>query len=182
MRGDSLSEADTETAKEYYRQYYIKHKEEQNAKARERYRNNKDKVNQYKELHRDERNAHKREYERRKRSEDQMYFLKQRVRSVIYKAFSRRGYQKISLAEEITGMSCSDLCEYLTATYEKTYGVPWNGKEKVHIDHIVPLALASSEDDVKNLNHYSNLRLIKAKDNLLKGSKLHYSIGDNAND
>ena len=57
-------------------------------------------------------------------------------------------------------------------TYKNSYGVEWNEKEKVHIDHIIPLATAKTEEEVIKLNHYTNLQLLKAKDNLKKGSKI----------
>ena len=47
----------------------------------------------------------------------------------------------------------------------------YDNKEKVHIDHIIPLATAKTEEDVIKLCHYTNLQLLKAKDNLKKGAK-----------
>ena len=41
-------------------------------------------------------------------------------------------------------------------------------KNKYHIDHIVPLATAQTEEDVIKLCHYTNLQLLTAKDNLEK--------------
>jgi 5-methylcytosine-specific restriction endonuclease McrA len=40
--------------------------------------------------------------------------------------------------------------------------------QPVHIDHIIPLSSAKTEDKVKKLCHYSNLQLLKPKDNLEK--------------
>ena len=161
------------------RNYHEKHKEEQNAKSRSNYYKNRDRAREYRKENRDDINRKKREYEKQKRETDRVYFIKQKIRSVIYKSFSRKGFQKISLAEEITGMSGSDLCAYLLKTFENNYGHKWNGAEKVHIDHIVPLATARTEEDVRRLCHYSNLRLLKAFDNLSKHDKLEYKIGGN---
>ena len=163
--------------KEYMRRYHEAHKDEQNEKSREHYYANRDKAKEYRAKNRKRINQKKREYEKTMRDSDSVYFLKQKIRSVIYKSFSRKGFQKISFAEEITGMSGADLCEYLLETYKENYGCEWDGIEKVHIDHIVPLATARTEEEVKRLCHYSNLQLLKAFDNLSKHDKLDYSLG-----
>ena len=41
-----------------------------------------------------------------------------------------------------------------------------------HIDHIVPLATAKTEEQVAKLNHYTNIQPLWAKDNLSKGAKI----------
>ena len=43
---------------------------------------------------------------------------------------------------------------------------------KIHIDHIIPLAKAKTEEDVYTLCHYTNLQPLWAIDNLKKGSKI----------
>lgn len=73
-------------------------------------------------------------------------------------------------------MPIDEFISYLKETFVDVYNREWDGEEKVHIDHIVPLATAVTEEDVMRLCHYSNLRLILAKDNLKKGAKIHYKI------
>jgi hypothetical protein len=45
--------------------------------------------------------------------------------------------------------------------------------EGMHIDHICPISRALTEDEVYKLNHYSNLRIITAAENLAKSD--HWS-------
>lgn len=47
----------------------------------------------------------------------------------------------------------------------------WENRHLWHIDHIVPLATAKTEQDVIALNHVSNLRPMWSKENLSKGDK-----------
>ncbi len=55
-----------------------------------------------------------------------------------------------------------------------TGGMTWKNKEFYgwHIDHIVPLSSAKTEEDVYKLCHYTNLQPLWSKDNMSKGSKL----------
>ena len=41
-----------------------------------------------------------------------------------------------------------------------------------HIDHITPLSLAKTEDDVHKLCHYTNLQPLWCNENYKKGTKV----------
>ena len=99
-----------------------------------------------------------------------------RVRTCINKSFERRGVSKVKRNSRITGLSTPALYEHLLQTFEDIYGYPWDHKEPVHIDHIIPLATANTTEEVEKLCHYTNLRLIKAEDNLRKNKRLDYEI------
>jgi hypothetical protein len=43
---------------------------------------------------------------------------------------------------------------------------------KWHLDHIIPLATATTEEDVIRLNHYTNFQPLWADDNLKKSNKI----------
>ncbi len=62
-------------------------------------------------------------------------------------------------------------------TFKDNYGYDWDGKEEVHIDHIIPISTAESEEDIVRLCHYSNLQLLKAEDNLEKSDKIDWKKG-----
>ena len=91
-------------------------------------------------------------------------------------SFKRTGNVKSEKCETITGLSADALVDYLIGTHEEVYGVPWDKQSPVHIDHIIPLATAKTEEEVMRLCHYTNLRLITAQDNIKKGAKLDYAI------
>ena len=61
--------------------------------------------------------------------------------------------------------------EYIEQKF--TEGMCWNlvGKE-IHIDHIIPLSSANTEEDIYKLCHYTNLQPLWAKDNLSKSNKI----------
>jgi hypothetical protein len=45
-------------------------------------------------------------------------------------------------------------------------------EEGWHIDHITPLSLATTEEELYKLNHYINLQPLWASENQSKGSKI----------
>jgi hypothetical protein len=65
---------------------------------------------------------------------------------------------------------------YLREHIEKQFleGMNWEnyGFYGWHIDHIIPLSSAITEEDIYKLCHYTNLQPLWAKDNLTKNNKL----------
>ena len=90
----------------------------------------------------------------------------------------RRGFKKKQKGEEIYGCTVNELIEHLIKTYENNYNERWDWKylKDVHVDHIIPLASANTEEDVKKLCYYTNLQLLKAKDNLDKKDSLEWEL------
>jgi hypothetical protein len=75
---------------------------------------------------------------------------------------------------EIIGCSPQELKEHLGNQFNN--GMSWenHGLFGWHIDHIIPLSSAKTEDDLIKLCHYTNLQPLWAKDNLRKSNKLDY--------
>ena len=114
--------------------------------------------------------------EKEKMENDSLYRLKHLVRCNVYDAFLRKKYKKSKSTEKIVGCDLNFLCEYLENTYYKNYGVEYDGTQKIHIDHIIPLKTAETEEDVIKLCHYTNLQLLNANDNLTKGDKIDFIL------
>lgn len=124
------------------------------------YKNNKDKLKQYRE------NSFK----------NPITKLKKQIRNMVYDSFKRQHKVKRQHSEEILGCDLDFFVNYLLETYKNNYGVEYDNKEKVHIDHIIPLATAKTKEDVIKLCHYTNLQLLKAKDNLKKWKKIEEEV------
>lgn len=88
--------------------------------------------------------------------------------------------KKNKTTEEIIGCSKQELRQYLESTFEANYGIPreWMESFNYHVDHIIPIMTAKTEEEVYKLNHYTNLQILLAEDNLKKSNKLNYTIGD----
>lgn len=118
--------------------------------------------------------AYKHKKERLKN--DPIFKYKENVRHLIYCSFKRKGHKKTSNTQEIIGCTFEQLKEHLNKTFYENYGVEYDGTQEVHIDHITPLATAKTEEDVIKLCHFSNLQLLKAKDNIEKSDKIDFIL------
>lgn len=146
-----------EQKKEYYKNYNKKYHEENKEyfikKQKERY----DKLKKEKEI--------------LKQDNQELKNIKKRVRCLINKSFTRRGYKKGTKTEKILGCDYETFYKHLLKTYKLNYGRDWDFTENVDIDHIKPLKLAKTKEDVTKLCHYTNLQLLKSKDNKKKSAK-----------
>lgn len=115
--------------------------------------------------------AQRARYKKRRLERDPVFVLKERARKTIADSFLRRGYKKDSKSQEIIGCDWPTFTKHLFKTWEKRYGAVYAG-EDYHIDHIIPLSEAKTEDEVIKLCHYTNLQLLKPSDNLSKSNKI----------
>lgn len=173
-------EENKELYKTCSKRYYENNKEEIN-KRRKIYRNNnKDKIQEhdkkYYQNNKEKVKLRTKKYKNIRRKNDALYKLKCNIRGMIYTSFYKKDYVKKEKTEKILGCSIEYFIKYLLETYKNNYGCEWNGIEKVHIDHIIPLAIANTEEEVMKLCNYKNLQLLKAKDNLEKSDKINFAI------
>ena len=109
-------------------------------------------------------------YEMDRKKKDLVFKFKKQIRGEIRTSFNRRGFRKSAHTEEIVGCTLQELYNHLCKTYLIRYGEEYNGEKSVHIDHIIPLANAHTEEEVKKLCRWDNLQLLTAEDNLLKNA------------
>ena len=75
---------------------------------------------------------------------------------------------------DIIGCTPQFLKEYLEKQFTKDMSWENHGLFGWHIDHIIPLSSANTEEELYKLCHYTNLQPLWAKDNLAKSNKLPY--------
>lgn len=142
----------------------------------ENFEKRKDAINKYNKLpetkarHKEWRKNNVVSYSRNRRQTDTMYALKIKIRGLLKKAFDRNGYTKRSKSNEILGCDWDFFKKHLENQFLK--GMTWENRSEWHIDHIIPISSAKTEEDVIKLNHYTNLRPLWAADNLRKSNKL----------
>lgn len=170
---------DKEEKRKYNKLYYKQHKEYYKNWHKEYSSKNKERLTKNK-LKWEKQNKEKRkQYQKKdyiKRQSDPVLKLKGQVRNMLVNSFKKRGLIKSKKLEEIVKCDIDFLINHLYQTFKNNYGYEWDKKEPVHIDHIIPLATANTEEEVIKLCHYSNLQLLKAKDNLQKNKNLDWVL------
>lgn len=104
-------------------------------------------------------------------------YLKRNIRNLINRSFRNKNFNKETKTEKILGCDFQMFYNHLLQTFKNNYGYEWDGVEEVHIDHIYPLKECNTYEEIYKANHYTNLQLLKPKDNFEKGAKLDYKIG-----
>ena len=110
-------------------------------------------------------------YSVNKRKNNPIVKLSENVRTRIRVFLSLNNIIKKNKTFDIVGCSPEFLKEYLEQKF--TEGMSWELMgQHIHIDHIIPLSSANTEEEVYKLCHYTNLQPLWAEDNLKKGSKI----------
>lgn len=178
-------EKNKESLKLHKHDYYERNKDKIKIKNHRRYIKNREKVleqcKEYRKAHKAERQQYlaknksrilaqcaKRQRERKK--EDPVFAFKVRVRNLFLMAFKKNNHIKNSTTKKLLGCEIQEAWRHLLKTYEINYGRPWDG-EPYHIDHIVPLSIAKTKEDVVKLCHYTNLQMLTPEDNRIKSDR-----------
>jgi hypothetical protein len=109
---------------------------------------------------------------KKKRRENFLVKLSNNVRCRVKNFLKSKNIKKNNKTFDIVGCNPEILKEYLEKQFVD--GMSWDnyGKYGWHIDHIVPLSSANSEEELFKLCHYTNLQPLWAFDNLSKGNKI----------
>jgi len=147
--------------------YNLKNKEKNREYSQNWRKNNPD----YKKIY-NQKNREKLWESEKKRRENFLVKLSNNVRNRVKNYLNSKNIKKNNKTFDIVGCTPEILKEYLEKQFIE--GMNWDnyGKFGWHIDHIVPLSSASSEEEIFKLCHYTNLQPLWAFDNLSKGNKI----------
>ena len=166
-----------EANKENYKKYYEANKEklkqyrEANKENAKQYREaNKEKAKQYREANKEKLNKWNNQYCEARRLVDPLFKMRGNLSSRTYKAFKYKGYKKTSQTQEMLGVDWEVCKAHIERQFKK--GMKWRNQGEWHIDHIIPLASAKNEKELRKLCHYRNLQPLWAVDNLNKSDKI----------
>jgi hypothetical protein len=136
---------------------------------------NRDKIKEYKKEYRktDKAKTYRKNYQRNKRKTDMWFKFKSRLRSLITHSIKGRGFTKKSKTFQIIGCSFEEARTLMDKKF--TDGMTWDNHGEWHIDHIIPMSTAKTEEEAVRLNHISNLQPLWATDNLHKSDKLDWN-------
>lgn len=157
---------------EYYKELYRRARSKEGYKERKAesdkkyYEKNKEKIKEYRKKYKKTRNQKRNE----RLKTDKLFWFKTNYRKRTLQAFKRRGYKKNSKTQEILGIEWSVAKKHIERQFKK--GMTWDNQGEWHIDHIIPLASATSEEELKKLCHYTNLQPLWAEENIIKRDKI----------
>jgi hypothetical protein len=105
-------------------------------------------------------------YNKQRKKEDVLFRLMSDMRNSINRYLKYKSQKTF----DIVGCSPEFLKEHLETQF--TDGMTWDNRSEWHIDHIIPLSSAKTQDELYKLCHYENLQPLWAEDNLKKSNKI----------
>lgn len=127
---------------------------------------------EYRKKNKDKINIQRKQYYYNRRKTDKLYHLRTNIGSLINISIKSRGFKKTSKTQTILGCDWNTFKEHLECQFDENmnwdnYGTYWD------IDHIIPVSSSKTEDDIIELNHYTNLQPLERHYN--RYIKRHYN-------
>tara|TARA_R110000868_G_scaffold77523_5_gene221856 strand:- start:2132 stop:2752 length:621 start_codon:yes stop_codon:yes gene_type:complete len=180
---DGLSCRCKECRRNYFNQYNSVNAEKKRESQKKRYWENREKElerinkkhqkNKEKEIQYRKDNRHKiNERERNRYNSDILYRLRVNMRNRLKLFLKSKKIYKTNTTLSLVGGTPEIIKEYIEKQF--TDGMSWDnyGYYGWHIDHIIPLSSAETEEGVHKLCHYTNLQPLWSDDNYKKGDKI----------
>ena len=155
-RKKEYQKANKERLKEYKKKYYQANKER-----------TKDCNKEYRKANKERRN----ELARERKKVDPLFKMKVNLRTRTWSAFKNKGYNKNTKTQEMLGVNWEVCKAHIERQFAK--GMNWSNYGEWHIDHVIPIASANTEEELKKLCHYSNLQPLWAVDNIIKSNVIN---------
>ena len=150
--------------------YQGQHKERDKARKSADYQKNRDLIRERQKIYQEQHKEQLTQYRKHRRKSDPVFYLSRKIQKSILRAFNNKGYTKRSRTHEILGCSFIEFKEHLEKQFVN--GLSWENRSEWHIDHVIPISSAKTEEEVIRLNHYTNLQPLWAVDNLKKSNKM----------
>lgn len=150
-----------ECHKERRRQNYAKNKDRDKKKVKQWQKNNHQAVIN-----------HTNKYIKNRKERDPLFKLAANIRSRTRCTLKSKHFTKSDKFQNYIGCSLEELKIYIESQFQP--GMTWDNWSYGgwHIDHIIPLSSAETEEEMYKLCHYTNLQPLWAKDNLVKSNKI----------
>lgn len=163
-----------ECAKIENAQHYENNKELYHNMRQKYYKNNKrkilDKNNEYFIANTNTIIQYRAKYQKTRRANDPLYKLCHTIRTLICGAFKKKNIQKLHKSESILCCTFEQFKEHLEQQFDDKMN--WDNQGTYwELDHIKPVSLATNEQELLALNHYTNFQPLFWRDNIMKSNK-----------
>ena len=102
-----------------------------------------------------------------RRMKDPLYKTKTRYRNRVAQMYHFGEFKKTSRSIDMVGCTWDQLQAHLISTALSRYGI-WCAFDSYEIDHMIPLMIVKSHEDLVRLNHFTNLQLLTPSDHMQK--------------
>jgi hypothetical protein len=165
-RNLEYSRNNKETISKRGREWYLQNKEKMKAYQHTYYLNN---IVKMKKKHQEwvQKNLKKiADKKRFKCKTEPLFKLKNTLRCRTNEAFRNMGFRKGTKTANLLGCSFEIIKNHLESQFKEK--MTWKNHGEWHIDHIIPLASAKTEEEMIKLCHYTNLQPLWAEENFKK--------------
>jgi hypothetical protein len=111
----------------------------------------------------------RRDKEKRKNTRNPLYRFRKQMSSMMRRDI-KRGYKDNTLAHRILGADWVSVRAHIESQFVD--GMSWENFGQWHMDHIIPLSLAKTEEEVIKLHHYKNIQPLWGEENLKKSNNI----------
>jgi len=163
-----------EKNKERCREYRKQNKEKLSLYLKEWRKRNQEKCrhlkNSWRDRNRDRFRKTSRDYVKNKRNNDAVYKIRCNISTLIQNGIRNRGFSKKTKTSKILGCDYDFFKKYIEDKFKE--GMTWENRSEWSLDHIIPVSLAKTEEELIKLNHYTNFQPLWKIENIKKGNKL----------
>lgn len=187
LRADNIGYYDRNSAKESLRKkrayvenreqildktlgYYYKNKEQIAVHRKQRRENHPEIYQAHSKKYREKYPEYAKVYRRERRKVDPKFKIIGNLRNRLCSVLKYKKWNKNNSFRQYIGCSLEELKSHLENQF--TEGMAWDNHGKWHIDHIIPLSSANTEEELYKLCHYTNLQPLWAIDNMKKSNKI----------
>jgi hypothetical protein len=129
----------------------------------------KEYIKKYREDNKDKIRIQRRAYKNMKKATDPLFVTTRRLRGRLQRAFAVSKWNKNNTTGDMLGCSFKTAHDHIESQF--TEGMSWANRSEWHIDHIMPLVSATTEEELIKLCHYTNLQPLWAEENIKKGGR-----------
>lgn len=101
---------------------------------------------------------------------DPLYRLKHNMRNRVRNVFKSKKWHKDNSTADFIGCSLQELKKHIESKF--TEGMSWENYGQWELDHIYPLSLCESSEEIFQKCHYTNLQPLWRIDNIKKSNKI----------
>lgn len=166
--------SDFDKSKRHPTGYFGICKECRKISSKDYYEKNSNKIikrtSEYSKKNKEKIREQQRVYSKNRLATDIKHRLTRNLRNRLYYALKNKEWKKDTHFSEYIGCTREELVAHIEKQFKE--GMSWNNYGEFHLDHIIPLSSANTEEELYALCHYTNLQPMWAEENIRKSNNV----------